>query len=729
MIKNKSQILYETSSTRVIADFVLVFVAVSCTLGAIISAFDFSVDPLILFLVLIFISLAASLLSKFIGFKGLLFLFLPALIMLLLWFQDITDAAKWVVFYISNDYSTWLFVPVLFANAESTISQQTIFYSFAGILLTFPVSFAICIKRSLLLTVLFSAPIVFLAFVHQYSPPHPIFLVGLLAVYITVLFNNSIIFPGFIEKRHVVFISIILAVILSGVAYIIAPAQNYTRNRVVTSLDHHLRGFATQIGLIRTKTGIGWPYISDGIWSFDTNNVDISEAGTRVISNENLLEVVASGPGVFYLRGYSMQRFDGNSWSVNSDDLQLPGELTAKTVPFEIIEAASQTDQASTIMNINMLIIASGDMTENIEYLPYYSPAITGREIAYVIAFFHSDKSIPELYQQLDSETLPSFDLSDYSASVYSPETYLQINESTAYGLRQIAADAGFNLTADRTAIVSQVALYFSTFGQYTLSPLLIPEDEDFVLHFLQQSQHGYCIHYATAATLMLRALDIPARFTVGFVAAVSDSDISSSLELTDRNAHAWVEVFFDEYGWLPLEVTPFSIEEIGTFLGRPQAGSIPLPEPGIMGNMLGDGPFFYDVSETGNEIIQSDDQSPQRISNFLIICVVIVAGITALIIRRIIILNMRKKSFEQADTNAAVIYAWGYLIRLAGPSKQNLISKSIKEIAFKAGFSQHQLTEEERTRVVGYTYAFIDNAYQQQGQPGRFIMKYIFGL
>ena len=729
MIVSKSKNPYDTSSTIVIIDFVLIFVMISCTFGAVISAFDFLVDPFILFLVWLIISLTASLLLKFIGFKGLLFLLFPLLILFLFWFRDITEATKWVVFYISNDYSTWLYVPVFFVDTEINIDQLTLFYVFAGILYIFPVVYAISIRKSVLLAVIFSAPVIFLTFVHQYSQSQPVFLIGLLAVYITILINNSVMIPDFIDKRFAVFTGFILAIAILGASYIIAPQQNFTRNRFIASLDYHIRDLAAQVGVMLTKTGVGWPYVSDDVWSFDMNNIDISEAGTRMIMDKGLLEVTVSEPGIYYLKGYSMQRFDGSSWSVNSNDHLLPGEHEANMVPFRILEAYSRGNTAFSAVNATMIINTSGDMTENIIYTPYYSPTVFRRDNSYPIIFFHADQSIPELYRHLPLEARPGFDLSEYSAAVHDRNTYLHINESTANGLRQIAADAGFDLTADRTVIASQVALYFSVFGNYTLTPLLIPEDEDFALYFLQHSKHGYCIHYATAATLMLRALNVPARFTVGFTATITENDIYQPVELTDGNAHAWVEVFYDDFGWLPLEVTPFAANDSSFYFGRPQVNAIPLPAPVVMEDMLGEGPFFLDFAEGSVESPQIEEFDFQRISVALIVGILIGVGIFAIITRRIIILFIRKKHFEQVDTNAAVIYAWGYMIRLTGPGRQYQISINIKEIALKASFSQHRLTEDERNRVIGYTRVFADDIYRQRSQPVRFIMKYIIGL
>lgn len=73
------------------------------------------------------------------------------------------------------------------------------------------------------------------------------------------------------------------------------------------------------------------------------------------------------------------------------------------------------------------------------------------------------------------------------------------------------------------------------------------------MLHFLTQSRQGYCVHFASAAAVMLRALDIPARYVSGYVAVVQ----GGRADVPDSAAHAWVEYYLDGFGWLPLEATP----------------------------------------------------------------------------------------------------------------------------------------------------------------------------
>jgi transglutaminase-like putative cysteine protease len=73
---------------------------------------------------------------------------------------------------------------------------------------------------------------------------------------------------------------------------------------------------------------------------------------------------------------------------------------------------------------------------------------------------------------------------------------------------------------------------------------------------FVTKTKAGYCQFFAGAMALMLRYLGIPARVAVGFAGGTYDQN-QHIWNVTDREAHAWVEVWFKGYGWLPFDPTP----------------------------------------------------------------------------------------------------------------------------------------------------------------------------
>ena len=71
---------------------------------------------------------------------------------------------------------------------------------------------------------------------------------------------------------------------------------------------------------------------------------------------------------------------------------------------------------------------------------------------------------------------------------------------------------------------------------------------------FVTRTRAGYCQHFAGAMATMLRMLGVPARVAVGFTSGIPRD---GRWEVADRDAHAWVEVWFDGHGWIPFDPTP----------------------------------------------------------------------------------------------------------------------------------------------------------------------------
>jgi transglutaminase-like putative cysteine protease len=77
----------------------------------------------------------------------------------------------------------------------------------------------------------------------------------------------------------------------------------------------------------------------------------------------------------------------------------------------------------------------------------------------------------------------------------------------------------------------------------------------DDILHFLEDSRRGYCEQFAGAMAVLARALGYPARVAIGFLPGERQED--GRFRVTTGQVHAWPEIHFGEYGWLPFEPTP----------------------------------------------------------------------------------------------------------------------------------------------------------------------------
>jgi hypothetical protein len=75
------------------------------------------------------------------------------------------------------------------------------------------------------------------------------------------------------------------------------------------------------------------------------------------------------------------------------------------------------------------------------------------------------------------------------------------------------------------------------------------------LLDFLTNGRTGFCEQFASAMALMLRTLGIPARVATGFT--VGDTLGADTYSVSTEDLHAWVEVPFAGFGWVPFEPTP----------------------------------------------------------------------------------------------------------------------------------------------------------------------------
>ena len=103
--------------------------------------------------------------------------------------------------------------------------------------------------------------------------------------------------------------------------------------------------------------------------------------------------------------------------------------------------------------------------------------------------------------------------------------------------------------------IASTIETYLRTNMKYNENVGTPPKGEDAVDWFLFDTKQGYCTFYASSMIEMLRVLNIPARLAVGFYPGQFDT-ASQGYLYRDLNAHAWVEVYFPQYGWVPFEPT-----------------------------------------------------------------------------------------------------------------------------------------------------------------------------
>jgi transglutaminase-like putative cysteine protease len=122
--------------------------------------------------------------------------------------------------------------------------------------------------------------------------------------------------------------------------------------------------------------------------------------------------------------------------------------------------------------------------------------------------------------------------------------------EATRELSRSIIKGAGDDLSRAR-----RIQSYLLRNYRYSLIAEQPEKGSNEIEHFLFNSKKGYCEHFATTMTLMLRSVNIPARLVTGFLTE-QKNDIGNYYVIRQSDAHSWVEAFIDDR-WMLFDPTP----------------------------------------------------------------------------------------------------------------------------------------------------------------------------
>lgn len=249
---------------------------------------------------------------------------------------------------------------------------------------------------------------------------------------------------------------------------------------------------------------------------------------------------------------------------------------------------------------------------------------------------------------------------------------WLQIPNDNRPSIIKITENLGLSSDMDELEVAQIIKDYYYNNVPYTLRPGATPWKRDFINYFLDKNKKGYCVHFASAATLIFRQMGIPARYVEGYAFSYNDvlngeivEDIAVDdyftgysefdklaaikVDVLDANAHAWVEIYTDEYGWIPVELTPPSSDtgiDRSSFLER----------------------FFkmFDSSNNQNNITDNNSQLVFDGSKLSILIYLIIGIIASVFIGynsyRLICYIY---SYKNADINTRLIFIYNIFLRI----------------------------------------------------------------
>ncbi len=157
-------------------------------------------------------------------------------------------------------------------------------------------------------------------------------------------------------------------------------------------------------------------------------------------------------------------------------------------------------------------------------------------------------------------------ELKSISDKIY--QKYLQMPDTLPNRIKELSKTltADYSNNYDKAKAIEKY-LSSSEF-LYNLDVKSTPKNRDFVDYFLFDQGEGYCTYFASAMTILARCAGLPARYVEGYILPPDPANsLGDTYIVTNMQAHAWVEIYFEGYGWLPFEPTsPFRSEFYSTF-------------------------------------------------------------------------------------------------------------------------------------------------------------------
>ena len=552
------------------------------------------------------------------------------------------------------------------------------------------------------------------------------------------------------------------------------PMEGYSRPQWARSAEAALVSFGNQhLSFLADWTG---PFSNRATFVGSAETVDLNSAGPLRYTGRTVLNVTSDYTGRVYLRGTSLARYEDNQWLDLEDgaydeyiqaaarNMLSPGvpltfpastmsgarqyTITVENVgasgscvyaPYQL---ADQDWDGAGVLPVEDSYLARrrGEWTQTLAFLP--DLAATPPGTAFPEGSGASWSLPADTDAALDNLSRESF-YRDFVWTYYLDvpkeleDTLWQVLEAeeTISGYLPYIYSHGdpyhYGYAVPYVTLAQAVADLLDELCDYDPRAPRTPEGEDFVAYFLTESHRGYCMHFASSATLMLRALGIPARYVSGFTAQLAEGE---TVAVPDSAAHAWVEIYLDGYGWYPVEVTPsYESPDVTESASpspslapslvpsqAPEASQAPdaTPTPGQSAGANGDG-----ASQTNGSALQL-----LRLLGPALACLAGAAAIVGLVwLGQYLPKRLRTRRLSSPDTNQAVLAGYRCLTRLK--KWGGTVPHEALELARKARFSQHTLTEEERQTMLCLLNAERAHLARRLSWWKRPLFRYLWGV
>ena len=285
------------------------------------------------------------------------------------------------------------------------------------------------------------------------------------------------------------------------------------------------------------------------------------------LSYNNTTQLVFSGPPKF--NGYTLYVVKTTQtyslWETNVYDVYTDQGWLTSSGQYQNLAAGSSSDEAQTSAddiemsytvipqeNTNILLDAGELLSSD---TPLKLNILTPDDIVGVLSAAPMSR-----YQQCTITSLISTASPDQlseAGQVYPTwvtSRYLQLPSAFPSNITQLAENITSGIQSPYQKAVA-ILDYLSQFP-YSMDFAAPPDGVDGVENFLFSAKTGDCLYFASAMTVMLRSIGIPARIASGYVGLNWDPQ-AQGYDIKDSDSHAWTEVYFPGYGWITFDPTP----------------------------------------------------------------------------------------------------------------------------------------------------------------------------
>lgn len=405
-------------------------------------------------------------------------------------------------------------------------------------------------------------------------------------------------------------------------------------------------------------------------------DVDLAKLRGQETLGIPVMEVTSENGGTVYLRGQDYDRYTGTRW-----------ESTPQRTE-SLSGIGSPIDRVSVVTRSSL----------NVLYLPCFPENGTSLESGRLANSTHLRE-----YQWARCSA---------AAAAFPEETLLALPAETADRVRPFVEQLAGNFRSTED-IAAAIAAFVSGSADYDRKTGPMPASEsDFVVWFLNESDTGYCVHFAASAVVLLRSVGIPARYVTGYKAETVPGE---PITVTSDDAHAWAEYYnYTTQSWHILEATP-GVDTAQSEKPTKPASAPEVHAPAVQPRPEPSRPAPAPASPRRNPIL------PKILLGLLI--PLLAAGLIYL--QRLARLAIRAKRLETKDLNRRCLILWQETIRLA--ALRGLAPPEVLcTLAEKARFSQHRLTDEELQPFLSYRQE-AQQAFAGKNPVMRLIYKYYY--